>query len=180
MLNPNYPLYWGQSGGMSQVQCQKLYDTRAAWVILHIVFRTHDGPKNHVFLYVLHAPYLVLITVLTFTRRILVTLTGAIIPCSFFFFWFIYFGRCGFFTPCVWFLSFRVFHSVFSSMVLLTYYAFIICFFTSFSVARVSHDDEVKLSRERASDPLWVASKGIGRGEGSGRRENAADKAGRR
>ena len=65
-------------------------------------------------------------------------------------------------------------------MVLLTYYAFIICFFTSFSVARVSHDDEVKLSRERASDPLWVASKGIGRGEGSGRRENAADKAGRR
>ena len=28
--------------------------------------------------------------------------------------------------------------------------------------------------------PLWVASKGIGRGKGSGRRENAADKAGRR
>ena len=54
--------------------------------------------------------------------------------------------------------------------------------FASFSVARVSHDDEAKLinSRERTSDPSWVASKEIGRGEGSGRGENAADKAGRR
>ena len=48
-----------------------------------------------------------------------------------------------------------------------------------FPVARVSHDDEATLCRERTSAPLWVASKGIGMGEGSGRRENAADKAGR-
>ena len=53
-------------------------------------------------------------------------------------------------------------------------------FFASLCGALVSHDDEAKLSRERASDPLWVASKGIERREGSGRRENAADKAGRR
>ena len=56
---------------------------------------------------------------------------------------------------------------LFSSIVLVTYndtHAFMIYFFASFSVARVSHDDEAKLSRERASDPLWVASEGIGRG----------------
>ena len=90
---------------------------------------------------------------------------------------FIYlFCRRYFFTPCVWFLSFRVSHSVFPSIALVTNYALIITiyFFASFSVARVSHD-EAKLGRERASDQLRVASKGIGRGGGSGRRENAAD-----
>ena len=71
--------------------------------------------------------------------------------------------------PC---FPFSFFFSCFS-------YVCIHHFSASFSVTRVSHD-EAKLSRERASAPLWVASKAIGRGEGSGRRENAADKAGRR
>ena len=36
------------------------------------------------------------------------------------------------------------------------------------------------LNRSTRPHPLWVASKGIGRGNGNGRREDAADEAGRR
>ena len=64
------------------------------------------------------------------------------------------------FTPCVWFLPFRVSHSVISVFNCLVTYVCIYYLFASFSVTRVSHDDEAKRSRERAPDPLWVTYHG--------------------
>ena len=76
--------------------------------------------------------------------------------------------------------TFPYFPFSYSSFSLVKYHVIIHYLFAPFSVARVPHDDEAKLSRERRGS-VTGGQNGTGDGGGNDRRETAVDeKAGRR